>query len=805
MDTQYFEEYFADFLKRMVFVPTPGGDTDINRLLSTVRYLLKSQGQCVYVKTVGGRVVVFMPLFNEFFWNKWQTYQSKRKEKFTGFVEYGTEDMELDGRYVVPHLPSDTTWLEALMNRLCSEREVPDRDLLLCVHKTSPSIKTDGTYADDAVYHGSTVPVDVDAVIDPSPVLSLSTGRGFLDIAFPRPRDVERMTLPFAAINTRHMKWVDKKESILWAKEEVPESAVDMIEDGGVAPIPDSPSDPANFFDYKIIACRTRDGLPPTRLDEFMFAGCCVVVVGAIRFHNWFSRKMVAGRHYLVTEVDNASRFVDNIGDDVARSIAAEARLFAIKELSSTAVLDAAISSIERSPVYDYGPAPPSVLQFELQRAFLSRLYHRRALLPVSSEKLTMPDDRRRRNKALAMVLAGRPEIVDDLDQVFVKRYDDAVSGINDAFIGSRVVNEIECPNFVYTFLSRVDEYSGSALVCSERINGDTMDVFLKKHPKRFYELFIQICLSLQMAFERHVFVHGKLDPENIVVNELASSQKHVYRMLDGTIYSIESRFVPVIHNFSASKAMVPQYSEDNVIYVPINKRIMSGKMESDDLNDLLHVDGGSDTKRLLLRLGRKVSSRTEQSRSPIDTMKSVVNKQDITDNKVRFGKLRTDVEVDPVNARLEFDRMTALEPVPEAKVAERVFANPLPVENSSLGNVILKYEITNSLKSALGNVKVDVGIDLTTSKNIERAIRSVVSFYNDVIDKSGGVTIQDADDDGWGLHILASKYWSAISEHPNVVSYMNKFRHVAVLLFEEMLRSLMINTRAYFLGYQSS
>jgi hypothetical protein len=147
-------------------------------------------------------------------------------------------------------------------------------------------------------------------------------------------------------------------------------------------------------------------------------------------------------------------------------------------------------------------------------------------------------------------------------------------SKLREYFIGIKSINKLRCliPTFVYTIgsflypkptktgkLENNTENENTAFVIYEKIEGETINSFLKKDKltfKQFLIIFIQLLLGLEVAQREARFTHFDLHTDNVMIreNDLDSYSLN----LDMSTYNvINPEFIPVIIDFGAATSFI--------------------------------------------------------------------------------------------------------------------------------------------------------------------------------------------------------------------------------------------------------
>lgn len=177
---------------------------------------------------------------------------------------------------------------------------------------------------------------------------------------------------------------------------------------------------------------------------------------------------------------------------------------------------------------------------------------------------------------------------------------------IHEYFIGSFAMNKLamSIPNFIFTF----GKSSDNKELFTEFVEGITLIDFItsvKFNMNTYISILIQVAFALEIAQKECLFTHYDLSPNNIVLVELKTPAVFQYKIKNNLMYSVETKFVPVIIDFQRSHAVVEgiKYSyKDLVSFSKIQDLFMllvvctkdiigSKKLSSFEIEQLLYIN----------------------------------------------------------------------------------------------------------------------------------------------------------------------------------------------------------------------
>lgn len=774
---------------------------------ATLEYIFARYGKGIYIKIIDNSLIDFTAFKN----NNYDPF-------WTSFITTGFKNPLLDN-FIVKNYDndSDISWIQSMFETLCANRELPDCEFFINSERNCPLVTKDRSTAD---YYATVKHlVDNEMPLEQFPILSFSTSNHFKDLPIPTIWDWYRLTENIFGIEDfRYMKWEDKMDKYLYRgnclapglfydKEPINQRLklvkdLELNEKADVGIIDYIPEEEFVFFGvssiisidsaliktsneplakYKYIFVLDGEGAPK-ELSTLLFTGSCIIKIESTdEWENWFSTSLEEGKHYLSVDKDfkNLKTVMEwcEANDDKCKQIGLNAREFATKFLDKNGVLDYLQNTLNNIAQKGH-KTNPDILQYEFQKLAISN--HTQKIdvkndkpIKMSTEMDYEYQDRYsyETNKTLTMLFStfnietekkavNMFETIKDSNiKLYSKSYSNFLTAMNAAFIGFQCINQLrrEIPNFCQTVFFTT--YS----VMTEYVSGLPLDIFLDKFKSKKEEVYIQIFMALQLAYERFCFTHNNLKPKHIIVQILKEPITIKY-MLAGKTWAIRSKYIPIITNFSNSIVLTEL---ENVRH---NKRF--NRMFVGDFNkNYIDVEKpGKDVKYLLSQTESTVLDANE---TPFQSLKNVVTTSDIKSKQIKFGVTEDDdLKLPKITPRLLFDKILGVFN-PHNKAYTRVLVNPLPQEETGIGNVILKYEITQSLKSVIGDMKVSMSVDLITSENLYKLVDYLQKHYNDVINSTAS---KEFDDDGdlWGLRMYIRKYMSVLKKN-NAWSILRK------------------------------
>lgn len=123
---------------------------------------------------------------------------------------------------------------------------------------------------------------------------------------------------------------------------------------------------------------------------------------------------------------------------------------------------------------------------------------------------------------------------------------------INEAFCGITQINDLvkELPHFRFTY----GVSTNKDILVSEYVEGKTLKEYISNGCtlSEMKQIFVMICLALDVAQERCGFVHYDLYPWNIIIKKMPSKTKITY-VLKTDVITIDTDIIPVIIDYGRS------------------------------------------------------------------------------------------------------------------------------------------------------------------------------------------------------------------------------------------------------------
>lgn len=152
------------------------------------------------------------------------------------------------------------------------------------------------------------------------------------------------------------------------------------------------------------------------------------------------------------------------------------------------------------------------------------------------------------------------------------------IENIHEAFIGLAVVNYIRTfiPNVVFTFGL---QENNNLLI--EYVPGDTLHQYLLSPDFKldeYFNILLQVILTLHMLQQNNAFVHNDLYPWNIILKRVDKPVKIDYIINSSKVVQIETMVIPVIIDFGKSHCVYKEmfYSNMNMFRTSTVQDILS-------------------------------------------------------------------------------------------------------------------------------------------------------------------------------------------------------------------------------------
>lgn len=783
------ENIFYDYSMKNVFDSKTFSD-----VFETLNYLMETYGKCIYVKIINNKLVNFLPFKNPNYIGSWQVHIDKMGFKH-GYI-FLDEMTGLLDNYIIKNYDDiqDISWIEILLNNLCERRTIGDCEFFINYARDLPVITKNGSCADFNVFGENTRDFNMPEL--QHTVLSFNTSEKFKDIPMPTFPDFQRIIKnQFGIENFRSMKWEDKVTEFLFRGNSLNKTRLDLVRklkdnplaNVGITEFLDHVPHVKNFDisylkedktlyptkDFNILS-RSKfiflvDEIGhPKELSMILFSGSCILRVKS-QWKAWFDPFLT---HYISIEEDLSDLeekiqwCLDN--DDKCKQMGMEARSFAIKYLSTNGIYDYLEKIISEIKLVKYPPTPKSDIEMELKLDFI-RNYFQEKFFSTNYDLSLLKKKDYSSNKVLSMLQIKSKG----------KQYIDFKQGLHAAFVGL-VLNDLsrEIPNFAYTYYcySQNDKF----VVCSEFIeNGMNLTTFLKKYPGT--EVFIQLYLSLQLAWERYCFIHGRLDPYKLFVQILDKPRKIVYRLMDQT-WAINTKYLLTITDYSFS-----------TILTTCNKTQRMFFNNSDTFEKMLH--GDRDIKYLMKKLGRDF----KDGNDPLEILKRNLNPKEIKERKIKFGKIE-DEPLEEINPRYLYDKVVKQDE-PEERVLQRIFINELPEEKTSVGNAILQYEISQTLQSTIANMNLKVNVNLVTSEKFKKFKQHIKKHYDHLIEKTSRNKVDI--EDKYSMRVFLRRYMFFLKHHELAKHFKDTLKEIGKASLKDSIDLGLKNTFKFYGKYK--
>jgi hypothetical protein len=544
-------------------------------------------------------------------------------------------------------------------------------------------------------------------------------------------------------------------------------------------------------------------------ISDIMFTASCLLIINA-NFRYWFNIKPWV--HYIpvydfkdLFELKNwclnNDKFCENIG--------LNARHFAINNLNTNSVFDYIRYSFEETTVLNYYNTISEIqanfqLEYIINNNFSFLTENNKLDLFNLDKNLKLVDKYSwEENVTIKLLFNNNFEKFSELGKFYdVYEYTNFFDGLNDAYTGY-ILNDLcrEIPNFRYTYFCKVFP-DHKIKIFKEKIKGDTLDKFLKNN-NNVLEIFIQIFLSLQMAWENYGFEHGNLNVKNIKIVESKVPQK-IHYQLSEKLFVIITNFVVVIEDFSNSKCISELNKKGKMILSGRSKELDNKFKLPDNFEDFMIPKTYRDIKNLNNSMIKSKitpiipSSLNIVDKEPISIMNKTIPPSEIRSKKIKFGsKNPEDIEpyLKPLGSpRLLYDQLTGSKE-PHKEVANRMMENSLPFSNNTVGNIVLQYEMTHTLKTSLFNLNTRHTVNLGITKFLEKYLNIIKDFYDDLISQSDMPDF-DSEVDPWPLKMFLRKYSSILGKNPSYIKILNKFLFIMMSTLKIMINNSLKNTR---------
>lgn len=765
-------------------------------MLDTLRFIYENYGKGIYVKIINNQIINFIAFKN-------MDFMGIDMINYWGIIDGDViKNYEIDG---------DIMWFRDLLDYLSKFRSIPDCDFFLNLDHSLPIIDRD-----NGVYHT---------------VLSLNTSNNFADFPIPNIEDWNRITNEnFGIKNFKSVKWEDKNSEFLYRGYSTDSrvkflrkvklfNEIDInlfkrnylvVDKNGKA------TEPLDFLEkidnriinpakYKFIFALDGDG-SPEELSTLMFTGSCIIRQDSV-YKLWFDKYLIENVHYI--NLDNNFENLEEIikwckeNESMCEKIGENARIFATKYLSTNGILDymqkLLVESIKFG-IVKFKDIPSTVLQCEYQKQYL---FSNKYEILGKFSNLPIDCDLEEYENRFCWEFSNALSYLDVNESVTeIYYYDNIINGVNSAFIGMNCINELrkEIPNFQYTIDSFLDT-NGTYCVVTEKINhAVTLRDFIASTEdfKIMCEIVLQIGMSLDLAYERFCFQHGCLTLENIIVQELKENINLIYNFADRGIWALSTKYIAIIIDYGNSKALVPMFEYKGENCPSKFLRMFSGK--HDTISDLVKSDCLSDFNIFIkLIFSKKKYIDLKSKKSIFDAMKQVVKRSDIKNNNIKFGELPDIPQKKHRNVRYLIDKLLGLDRVTD-RVYERIYKNPIPTEDTGVGNLILKYEMIHNIESVIGDCNINLKYKLQENK-FKDLLSFIKKYYDNIISKTIDIIIEldDENYDGWSIKLILLKYSKFILQSKFAKKFQIVFNKFVFFTLNKSITNSVRNTVMFY------
>lgn len=776
-------------------------------LRKNFEFILENYGKILYVKIINNQINSFIPVVNFFFNDRY----------IDGFL---LEDFNTSKEYI---------WIKNLLELLCEKRLVSDCEFF--------------------VNYDREIPIIFNTKIKHLPVFSFNTNKFYKDIPFPTSIDFYRMTnFSLGIEDFKSMKWEDKETEILLKCDHVSEfynkntlinieiqnrlSQINVpkkifvntalnytyLENSKIIQIQDSEPNYDINEANNILPSNSKFIIIPDDIGHFrdfstaLFTGSCLIKLKS-PWDPWFGKFLTPGVHYVEIERD-LSNF-ENIIDwcfnheEECKKMGMECRKFAVKYLCSNGILDFLQKQIIDLIPVEYNISREKI-QCGQQIEYILKYSESFNNYSEITNKININNFNREilswEYKHVLSAIAYKTEGVSEIHN-FIEEYKfmDRLSGINSAFIGINSINKIcrEIPNFQYTIYMYAIPGDEPLYLYTEKIhNSVSLDSFLDKNSKKVYEIFIQLFLSLQLAYELFCFDHGNLSLENLRV-KILDKPITIYYRLNSRTFILSTRYILVITDYSNSTVLSNFHFYYKSTRMFIGEKIKD-KLDLNNLEDALHSSTEGNIKNIIKKIGTKTGKKfsiPETTKEPIGFMKNIIPKKVIEENNIKFGMVPQGKEPEnkqEENIRLLYDK-TINVPNPYEKAQERYFVNPIPVEETAIGNVILNYEISQSIKSILLDLNMNFNVNINLSEHFKQLVNIISVYYEKLIQKTINETFEENNADLYSIKILLRKYMSVIISHPLSKKLLKTIATILSSTIKDSISSGIKNTKQFY------
>lgn len=571
----------------------------------------------------------------------------------------------------------------------------------------------------------------------------------------------------------------------------------------------------------------------PENITDILYTGSCIIKAES-NFKSWYDINLVPWIHYIpvknnLEDLETIKQWcLDN--DKECENIGLNARHFAINNFSTNSMTDIFLKNIENLPGLLYHNTLSDIqMNLQLEEIKKSIIFIKSTFSKndnIINTKLLTSSDKNTwaQNTAIHMLFNNIEH--DKLENIsnyniYIHKTN-LYNGVNDAFIGIKCINELcrEIPNFLFTYFC--DVYEDGFKIYKEKLNKSiSFEKFLNIYGdsseipnKNIIEVFLQIFLSLQMAYENYGFEHGNLIVDNIKV-VLLSEEKSIKYQLSDKLYLLTTKFLVVIENFAKSKCITNfWYNKDKMITGRIKEFDNIYKLPDDfenylvpkpykDIVTLSKSISRSDGKN---KIGQKLinlASKDITDQEPITIMNKSISPSIVKEKKVKFGPKNPQTLEENIPAlgypRLIYDKAIGVKN-PHLEVINRGLENALPNANNKIGNIILQYEMSHNLQTALLDIKMNYNFNVNVTKSIEKYLIIIKKYYNELIENTFDNNLFiDRNDDLWTFKMFIRKYYLLFANNANYMKLLQRFAFIMVSTIKTMISHAVKNTENFY------
>jgi len=319
------------------------------------------------------------------------------------------------------------------------------------------------------------------------------------------------------------------------------------------------------------------------RLSLELESGSCILMVES-KYRLWYKDMLKPYIHYIPIKSD-LSDLIEKIkwcknNDEKCETIASNAKLFADTYLSKKGILDylekLLINLKSLCGSYIYNTISFQDIQYKLERRILKNMFNN---LENNIQTINIVDfkndvnhftsinwilDNLIKNKKFQFeekeLFKNKISTIYEVDiggiKIIKKKQDinNIQSITHETFVG-KVLNQYNnLQNFVYTFNMFIEENQVNIL--QQKVEGITFLEYINNKNFNLYTYFnilIQIALTLEISLNNCGFVHNDLTPWNIILKKYKTEIIVEYQITDNQVYKIKTNIVPVIIDYEKS------------------------------------------------------------------------------------------------------------------------------------------------------------------------------------------------------------------------------------------------------------